>query len=60
MAIFKNKGTHSATRWWSAPMRFTADTLARLRNSATLPRAEVGGQWLKQTPVGIRTLGAQP
>lgn len=40
-----------ATRWWSAPMRFTAHAAQALRDSTQPPRT---GFWLKQTPVGIR------
>jgi hypothetical protein len=39
-----------ATRWWSAPVRFTNHAAQALRDSA--PRR--GGLWLKKTPVGIR------
>ena len=48
-----------ATRWWSAPLRFTADTLALLRKSAAAPRERVSGRWLLQTPVGIRALNTE-
>jgi hypothetical protein len=49
-----------ATRWWSAPARFTAETIAMLRSTST-PRAGVQNRWLTQAPVGIRTpLDAQP
>jgi hypothetical protein len=49
-----------ATRWWSAPARFTAETLAILRATA-VSRARMQNRWLMQAPVGIRaSLGAQP
>ena len=49
-----------ATRWWSAPARFTADTIAMLRTT-TVSRARMQNRWLLQAPVGIRaSLDAQP
>ena len=51
-----NAPARRASRWWSAPMRFTANAVAALGRS-TLPRET--GSWLKQTPVGIRPLDAQ-
>jgi hypothetical protein len=49
-----------ATRWWSAPARFTADTIALLRTT-TMSRARMQNRWLLQAPVGIRaSLDAQP
>jgi hypothetical protein len=44
---------HRATRWWSAPARFTAETIAMLR-STTVARARMQNRWLTQAPVGIR------
>jgi hypothetical protein len=42
-----------ATRWWSAPVRFTTSAAAMLRNrSGNRPRAP--SSWLAHTPVGIR------
>ena len=51
-----NAAARRASRWWSAPMRFTANAIDAIRSS-TLPRET--GSWLKQTPVGIRPLDAQ-
>ena len=51
-----NAPARRASRWWSAPMRFTANAIDAIRSS-TLPRET--GSWLKQTPVGIRPLDAQ-
>jgi hypothetical protein len=48
-----------ATRWWSAPARFTAETIAMLRAKA-VSRARMQSRWLMQAPVGIRaSLDAQ-
>jgi hypothetical protein len=49
-----------ATRWWSAPARFTAETIAMLRTTA-VSRARMQNRWLMQAPVGIRaSFDAQP
>ena len=55
-----NAPARRASRWWSAPMRFTANAIAAIRSS-TLPRE--GGSWLKQnagrhSPVGCTILVA--
>jgi hypothetical protein len=48
------------TRWWSAPARFTAETISMLR-TPTVSRAQMQNRWLMQAPVGIRApLDAQP
>jgi hypothetical protein len=46
-----------ATRWWSAPARFTAGAVAALRRSASAS-AQRHGSWLAHAPVGNR-LNAQ-
>jgi hypothetical protein len=43
-----------ATRWWSAPSRFQAATLALLRKAAAHRELAHGDPWLRQTPNGIR------
>jgi hypothetical protein len=49
-----------STRWWSAPARFTAETIAMLRTTG-VSRARMQNRWLTQAPVGIRaSLDAQP
>jgi len=49
-----------ASRWWSAPARFTVDAASALRRATTVRRG-THGSWLTQAPVGIRApLNVQP
>jgi hypothetical protein len=45
-----------ATRWWSAPARFTAASLALLRRASLRRERDSleNDPWVRQTPVGIR------
>jgi hypothetical protein len=51
-----NSPSRRATRWWSAPSRFTSASLTLLRRAASqrqLLRVD-NDTWVGQAPVGIR------
>jgi hypothetical protein len=51
-----NPPSRRATRWWSAPSRFTTASLTLLRKAALHRRRDSAESdtWVGQTPVGIR------